>query len=158
MPDNVRDRDELLLNAIVTGDTSGIDPRDREETFIKAIAEKNTSALIATSYYPSLNLNTIPGTESYDVINDIIITSEDGAETIIGYDAIVSNWDRLKTPVNVNITGSGQYASTSGNVLFIPIPVGQNEIEWVILNRISMTFSDIRINKYYSEIRLYLVQ
>lgn len=40
MPENVRDRDELLLNAIVTGDTSGIDPRDREETFIKAIAEK----------------------------------------------------------------------------------------------------------------------
>lgn len=42
MPENVRDRDELLLNAIVTGDTSGIDPRDREETFIKAIAEKKT--------------------------------------------------------------------------------------------------------------------
>lgn len=41
MPENVRDRDELLLNAIVTGDTSGIDPRDREETFIKAIAEKS---------------------------------------------------------------------------------------------------------------------
>lgn len=40
MPENVRDRDELLLNAIATGDTSGIDPRDREETFIKAIAEK----------------------------------------------------------------------------------------------------------------------
>lgn len=40
MPENVRDRDELLLNAIITGDTSGIDPRDREETFIKAIAEK----------------------------------------------------------------------------------------------------------------------
>ena len=41
MPENVRDRDELLLNAIVTGDTSGIEPRDREETFIKAIAEKS---------------------------------------------------------------------------------------------------------------------
>lgn len=40
MSENVRDRDELLLNAIVTGDTSGIEPRDREETFIKAIAEK----------------------------------------------------------------------------------------------------------------------
>ena len=40
MPENVRDRDELLLNAIITGDTSGIDPRDREETFIKAIANK----------------------------------------------------------------------------------------------------------------------
>lgn len=47
MPENVRDRDELLLNAIVTGETSGIDPRDREETFIKAIAEKS-----AGSFYP----------------------------------------------------------------------------------------------------------
>lgn len=47
MPDTVRDRDELLLNAIVTGDTSGIEPRDREETFIKAIAEK-----VAGSEYP----------------------------------------------------------------------------------------------------------
>lgn len=47
MLENVRDRDELLLNAIVTGDTSGIDPRDREETFIKAIAEKG-----AGSEYP----------------------------------------------------------------------------------------------------------
>lgn len=48
MSENVRDRDELLLNAIVTGDTSGIDPRDREETFIKAIAEKKTGP-----FYPA---------------------------------------------------------------------------------------------------------
>lgn len=52
MPENVRDRDELLLNAIVTGDTSGIDPRDREETFIKAIAEKAAGSkyAFATTY------------------------------------------------------------------------------------------------------------
>lgn len=158
MPENVRDRDELLLNAIVTGDTSGIEPRDREETFIKAIAEKNTSAVIATSLHPSFRLYSTPGIGNYDVVTRIIITSEDGEESIIGYDAIVSNWERLKTPVIINMTGSGQYAHISGNVLFIPLPNSSDTIEWVILNTFNMTFSDVKINKSYDEIRLFVTQ
>ena len=158
MPENVRDRDELLLNAIVTGDTSGIEPRDREETFIKAIAEKNTSSLIATSMYPTIELNSTPGTESYDIVTQIVLKSKDGEETIAGYDAIVSNWERLKTPVIVNVIGTGQYYGTTGNVLLIPIPIYSDTVEWVLLNTNSMTFSDVQINKSYSQIRLFVKQ
>ena len=43
MPENIRDRDEILLNAIATGDTTGIEPRDREEKFIIAIAQNTGS-------------------------------------------------------------------------------------------------------------------
>ena len=35
-----RSRDELLLNMIATGDTTDIVPRDREELFLAAIADK----------------------------------------------------------------------------------------------------------------------
>ena len=59
MPVNVRDRDEILLNAIATGDTSGIEPRDREELFIKAIAEKSPDSFypFGTSYEFKVNSN-----------------------------------------------------------------------------------------------------
>lgn len=68
MPENARDRDELLLNAIVTGDTSGIDPRDREETFIKAIAEKKTGPFYPTGcgyYFLTDNNDNITGVYDY---------------------------------------------------------------------------------------------
>ena len=42
-PDTPRSRDEVLLQAIVSGDSSMMgDPRDREEEFVKAIADKET--------------------------------------------------------------------------------------------------------------------
>lgn len=42
-PDTPRSRDEVLLRAIVSGDSSAMgDPRDREEEFVKAIADKET--------------------------------------------------------------------------------------------------------------------
>ena len=40
-PTTPRSRDEVLLRAIVTGDSALMgEPRDREEEFVKAIAEK----------------------------------------------------------------------------------------------------------------------
>ncbi len=42
-PTTPRSRDEVLLQAIVSGDSSAMgDPRDREEEFVKAIADKET--------------------------------------------------------------------------------------------------------------------
>lgn len=42
-PNTPRSRDEVLLQAIVSGDSSAMgDPRDREEEFVKAIADKET--------------------------------------------------------------------------------------------------------------------
>ena len=42
-PTKPRSRDEVLLQAIVSGDSSAMgDPRDREEEFVKAIADKET--------------------------------------------------------------------------------------------------------------------
>ena len=40
-PNTPRSRDEVLLQAIVSGDSTAIgDPRDREEEFVKAIADR----------------------------------------------------------------------------------------------------------------------
>ena len=42
-PTTPRSRDEVLLRAIVTGDSTAMgEPRDREEEFVKAIADKET--------------------------------------------------------------------------------------------------------------------
>ena len=42
-PNTPRSRDEVLLQAIVSGDSSKMgEPRDREEEFVKAIADKET--------------------------------------------------------------------------------------------------------------------
>ena len=91
MPEIVRDRDELLLNAIATGDATDIDPRDREEKFLKAIAEKIGTAG-KSIYRHRINLRcTVEGAQlviAADILNH---NSEDYAD----YAAIAADADHL---------------------------------------------------------------
>lgn len=72
MPEIVRDRDELLLNAIATGDATDIDPRDREEKFLKAIAENIGNASKVIYRHNVICRFTIGGTSTtiiFDILN-----------------------------------------------------------------------------------------
>lgn len=83
MPEIVRDRDELLLNAIATGDATDIDPRDREEKFLKAIANKIGSgggaALTKIGHYSLSNSSfTIDGETAKTILLTASYTDLDG--------------------------------------------------------------------------------
>lgn len=109
MPEIVRDRDELLLNAIVTGDATDIDPRDREEKFLKAIADKIGSGGGATEYLHQIKTTVqvqSMNVELYiDIINESSTPIESGA-------AIISNIHRV-----VSVTGQGRDSNAFGYVL-----------------------------------------
>lgn len=115
MPENVRDRDELLLNAIVTGDTSGIDPRDREERFIKAIAEKNVN------FNNNPTILTLTGT-NWNAFTQLTIENNDGVKSISTDSEIKSFLDNFDFStlyfINMSI---GSYTLSNGKPIAISL-------------------------------------
>ena len=92
MPEIVRDRDELLLNAIATGDATDIDPRDREEKFLKAIAEGIGSAGGPLYLHEVIGTCTDSDSHTYQIAMAFLNRSN---ETITTKDAIIANINYL---------------------------------------------------------------
>ena len=84
-----RDRDELLLNAIATGDVEGLgDPRDRLEKFMYAIAGQ--SAYYNKEVFTDRVISQMTLTKSGSIVTKVTFSFQDG-ET-----KVVTNMDDLR--------------------------------------------------------------
>ena len=74
-PNKPRSRDEVLLQAIVSGDSTPIgDPRDREEEFVKAISEAGGNKLSKNWFeaiYKNSSSLTVSGNSTGELVFDL---------------------------------------------------------------------------------------
>ena len=120
-PNTPRSRDEVLLQAIVSGDSSAMgDPRDREEEFVKAIADKETLPDYSEASEGDVLQIGTDGPEWGAVPNELpaIAAGDAGKVLKVNSGETGTEWDAIPTPTVPKKYLHYLYVYTSGTYIF----------------------------------------